>query len=300
MSDLRESSFPENIGTAIEALRAARRDWRTAHSRHAEHGINFPSRAALARILRELTSALFPLRFGPPELTAANENGYVAATLETTLDQLAAQLILEFDLPDIAGKRRSAAERALAIVGALTAQLAGIRRLLDADVLAAYRIDPAASSVDEVLLSYPSLIAIVHHRIAHALYVGGSRIVARSIAEVAHRETGIDIHPGATIGPGLFIDHGTGVIIGETATIGADVHVHQGVTIGGMGQGRGERRHPSIGDRVAIFPGAVLLGPIEVGADTIVEANVVLRQDVAAGSLVRAPSPEIALRARTG
>lgn len=98
-----------------------------------------------------------------------------------------------------------------------------------------------------MLLSYPSLIAIVHYRIAHVLYIGGSRIVARSIAEVAHRETGIDIHPGATIGPGLFIDHGTGVIIGETAVIGADVHIHQGVTIGGIGQARGARRHPRIG-----------------------------------------------------
>lgn len=113
MNHVTTTSFPGNIGPAIEALRATRQDWRAAHARHAEFGIHFPSRSALARILRELTSALFPLRFGPPELTAANENGYVAATLETTLDQLAAQLILEFDLPDIAGKRRSAAERAI-------------------------------------------------------------------------------------------------------------------------------------------------------------------------------------------
>ncbi|WBO23760.1 serine O-acetyltransferase EpsC [Sphingomonas abietis] len=293
MTDVPEAAFPANIDRTIDDLRTARLDWRGAHARHTELGVHFPSRSALKRVLVDLISALFPLRFGPPELTTANENAYVGATLETTLDQLAAQLILEFDLPDIKGKQPEAAARAIAVIGLLAARLADIRRLIDADVQAAYRIDPAANSVDEVLLSYPSLIAIIHHRIAHQLYRAGSRIVARSIAEIAHRETGIDIHPGAQIGPGLFIDHGTGVIIGETAVIGVDAHIHQGVTIGGVGRARGERRHPSIGDRVVIFPGAVLLGPIDIGADVVIDANVVLRQAVPEGSFVRAPRPEI-------
>lgn len=291
MSDT-NSQFPANIGEAISALRAARLSWRGANDRHAELGIHFPSRQSLKRILRELTAALFPLRFGPPELTAANENSYVAATLETTLDQLAAQLTLEFDLPDIAGKQRSAAELAIAIVTALTARLGALRALLDTDVQAAYRVDPAATSVDEILLSYPSLLAIIHHRIAHELYSHGSRIVARSIAEIAHRATGIDIHPGAAIGPGLFIDHGTGVVIGETAILGRDVHLHQGVTIGGLGRDRDRRRHARIGDEVRIFPGVVLLGPIDVGSRSIIEANVVLRETVPPDTIVRAPTPQ--------
>lgn len=288
--------FPGNIGDAIGALREARLAWRGANDRHAELGIHFPSRMALKRILRALTAALFPLRFGPPELTAANENRYVAATLETTLDQLAAQLILEFDLPDIAGKQRSAAELAIAIVTALTARLGSLRALLDTDVQAAYRVDPAANSVDEILLSYPSLLAIIHHRIAHELYAHGSRIVARSIAEIAHRATGIDIHPGASIGPGLFIDHGTGVVIGETAILGRDVHLHQGVTIGGLGHDRDRRRHARIGDAVRLFPGVVLLGPITIGSRSIVDANVVLRTDVPPDTIVRAPEPQLITR----
>ncbi|WBO22924.1 serine O-acetyltransferase EpsC [Sphingomonas abietis] len=296
MTETIDAAFPGNIERTIEDLRHARQDWRVAHARHAELGIDFPSQSALKRILRELISALFPLRFGPPALTAANENAYVAATLETALDQLAAQLILEFELADIDGEQAEAADRAIAIIGSLAARLTDIRRRLDADVQAAYRLDPAASSVDEILLSYPSLIAIIHHRIAHALYREGSRIVARSIAEIAHRQTGIDIHPGAAIGPGLFIDHGTGVIIGETAMIGADVHIHQGVTIGGLGGARDERRHPAVGDRTVILPGAALLGPIDIGADVTIDANIVLRQNVPAGSVVRAPIPDISAR----
>jgi serine O-acetyltransferase len=292
-----DTLFPANIEGAIDALRAARLDWRGAHARHAELGIQFPSRSALKRILRELIAALFPLRFGPAELTAGNENAYVGATLETTLDQLSAQLILEFDLPDIEGKLRSAAERAVAVVTDLTGGLAEIRRLLDADVSAAYRIDPAANSVDEVLLSYPSLLAIVHHRIAHRLHRSGSRIVARAIAEIAHRQTGIDIHPGAQIGPGLFIDHGTGVVIGETAVLGRDVHLHQGVTIGGLDPDAEGRRHARIGDGTRIYPGAVLLGPIEVGAGSVIDANVVLRRDVPPDMIVQAPEPAYVAKA---
>jgi serine O-acetyltransferase len=285
--------FPGNIDAVLTDLSEARREWRVAHDRHAELGVHFPSRSALDRILKELISALFPLRFGPPELTASNENAYVGGTLETTLDRLAAQLILEFDIPDIAGKQKSAADRAISIVTALATDLANIRRSLDADVSAVYRVDPAATSVDEVLLSYPSVIAIIYHRVARTLYRHSSRIVARSISEIAHGRTGIDIHPGAEIGPGLFIDHGTGVVIGETAILGSDIHIHQGVTIGGLGSDRSGRRHATIGDRVVIFPGAVLLGPIAVGSDSVIEANVVLRHDVPSGATVRAPNPDI-------
>ena len=283
--------FPREIGTVIDALRRARLDWRTGHARHTEHGVHFPSRGALKRILRELGAALFPLRLGPPALTAGNENAYVDATLETTLDQLAGQLILEFDLADPATKQRDAAERAVAIVGVLAARLADIRRTLDSDVEAAYRADPAARSVDEVLLRYPSLLAVIHYRIAHELYRAGAPIVARTITEIAHQRTGIDIHPGARIGPRFFIDHGTGVVIGETAILGEGVRLHQGVTIGGGAADGDGRRHARIGDEVVIHPGAALIGPIAIGARCAIDANVVLRSDVPDDTLVRAPAP---------
>ncbi len=283
--------FPQEVELVIDALRHARIDWRGGHARHAERGVHFPSREALKRIMRELGAALFPLRLGPPELHAGNENAYVAATLETILDQLSAQLILEFDLSEPGRQTRDAAERAIAITGALAGSLADIRRTLDSDVEAGYRADPAARSVDEILLCYPSLIAVIHHRIAHLLHVEGAPIVARTITEIAHQRTGIDIHPGARIGPSFFIDHGTGVVIGETAVLGARIHLHQGVTIGGLGTERGQRRHPQIGDGVTIYPGAALLGPITIGARSIIDANVVLRGDVPPDTFVCAPEP---------
>lgn len=291
MSFDRPIDFPREIASVIEALREARQDWRSGHPRNTENGVRFPSRSVLKRILRELSAALFPLRLGPPELTAANENAWVDATLETTLDQLAAQIVLELDLANPDVRERSAAERAIAITGTLAGRLPAIRRLLDSDVEAAYRADPAARSVDEVLLRYPSIAAVIPHRIAHELHREGAPIVARTIAEIAHQRTGIDIHPGARIGRGFFIDHGTGVVIGETAELGEGVHLHQGVTLGGALPARDGRRHPRIGDRVVIHPGAVLLGPIEVGAGSAVDANVVLREDVAAGTYVGAPTP---------
>jgi serine O-acetyltransferase len=291
MSANQSIDFPREIGSVVASLREARLEWRAGHARHAEHGVRFPSRGALKRILRELSAALFPLRLGPPELTAGNENAWVDATLETLLDQLAAQIVLELDLATPEVRDRAAAERAIAITGTLAGRLPAIRRLLDRDVEAAYRADPAARSVDEVLLRYPSIAAVIPYRIAHALHREGAPIVARTITEIAHQRTGIDIHPGARIGPGLFIDHGTGVVIGETAVLGRDVHLHQGVTLGGALPARDGRRHPRIGDGVVIHPGAVLLGAIEIGDGSIIDANIVLRDDVPPHSFVRAPTP---------
>jgi serine O-acetyltransferase len=141
------------------------------------------------------------------------------------------------------------------------------------------------------LLRYPSIAAVIPYRIAHDLHREGAPIVARTITEIAHQRTGIDIHPGAWIGRSFFIDHGTGVVIGETAILGDDVHLHQGVTLGGAGPALDGRRHPRIGDGVVIHPGATLLGPIDIGAGSVIDANVVVRQDVPANSLVRAPVP---------
>lgn len=294
-------AFPRELGTVVEGLRQARLDWRAGHARHAERGFRFPSRQALRRILRELGTALFPLRLGPPELTPGNENAWVEATLESILSQLAAQIGLELRIvyPEI-----SSAEEGLeaeSIIGAFAASLPEIRRLLDADVEAGYANDPAARSVDEILLSYPSLAAIIHHRLAHRLHQLGAPLVARVIAEIAHVDTGIDIHPAARIGRSFFIDHGTGIVIGETTVIGDRVRLYQGVTLGGEPTSAGTahaaaesgRRHPEVGDDVVIFAGAVVLGPITIGARSRIAGNVWLRRDVPPDSLVEAPEPVI-------
>ncbi|HKX79538.1 MAG TPA: serine O-acetyltransferase EpsC [Novosphingobium sp.] len=291
--------FPREIDLVVEALHQARLDWRAGHARHAEQGVYFPSRQSLQRISRELAIALFPLRFGPPELTAQNENAYVAASLESTLSQLAAQIRLErgYDEPD--SDQHAIAIDVERIIGTFAARLPDIRRLLDSDVEAGYAADPAARGVDEVLLAYPSLTAVIHHRIAHLLYRLGAPLVARVISEIAHERTGIDIHPGAQIGRSFFIDHGTGVVIGETAIIGERVRLYQGVTLGGDpdiagGQDRhGDPRHPVIGDDVVIHANASIIGRVEIGAGSRIEGNVWLRQPVPPGSLVKAPVPHI-------
>ncbi|MDR7154755.1 serine O-acetyltransferase [Sphingobium xenophagum] len=292
-------AFPQQIGVVVTRLQQARVDWRLAHDRHAEHGVYFPSRQALQRISRELKIALFPLRFGPPELTVQNENAYVDAALESTLSQLAAQIRLErgYHRPDI--DQKAVANEVEQVIGAFASELPAIRRLLDTDVEAGYAADPAARSVDEVLLAYPSLTAVIHHRIAHRLYRLGAPLVARVIAEIAHEKTGIDIHPGAQIGRSFFIDHGTGVVIGETTIIGERVRLYQGVTLGGDptlsggGESKGIARHPVIGDDVVIHANATLVGRISIGARSIICGNIWLNRDVPQDSLVEPSPPSI-------
>lgn len=245
---------------------------------------------------------MFPLRLGPPELTAGNENRWVEATLESTLSQLGAQIALELRIVRPGIDSVTEGLEANRIVGAFAESLPEIRRRLDADVEAGYANDPAARSVDEVLLSYPSLAAIIHHRIAHRLHQLGAPLVGRVIAEIAHAETGIDIHPGARIGASFFIDHGTGIVIGETAILGDRVRLYQGVTLGGApiaagtahaATGETPRRHPAIGDDVVIFAGAVLLGPITVGARSRIGGTLWLRRDVPPDTSVEAAEPAL-------
>src|SRR4029453_11031342 len=148
---------------------------------------------------------------------------------------------------------------------ALLQGIPAIRTLLSKDVLAAFQGDPAANSVEEIIFSYPSIEAITTHRIAHELYTRGVPMLPRIMAEHAHSLSGIDIHPGAEISETFFIDHGTGVVIGETTTIGNNVKLYQGVTLGAlsverMGTGRGSKRHPTIEENVTIYAGATILG----------------------------------------
>ena len=174
------------------------------------------------------------------------------------------------------------------------AALPDIRRLLDSDVLAAYQGDPAARSVDEVLLCYPGILAMIHHRIAHTLYALGLPLLARIVAELAHSVTGIDIHPGAKIGPGFFIDHGTGVVIGETAEIGQRVRVYQAVTLGAKrfptdAEGnlqKGLPRHPVVEDDVVIYAGATILGRVTLGKGATIGGNVWITESVPPGASV--------------
>ncbi|MCA5922115.1 serine O-acetyltransferase EpsC [Curtobacterium oceanosedimentum] len=168
----------------------------------------------------------------------------------------------------------------------------GVLRTVREDLAAARRGDPAARGDLENALLYPGLHAVWTHRLTHRLWIAeglpGSRFVARLLGQVARAVTGIEIHPGARIGRRCFIDHGMGVVIGETAVVGDDVLVFHGVTLGGRGlqHGPGTRRHPVVGDRVVLGAGSSLIGAITVGSDSVVGANTVVTKDVPAGSVV--------------
>jgi serine O-acetyltransferase len=159
--------------------------------------------------------------------------------------------------------------------------LAAIRR----DIQAARQRDPAKPTVLEVIFCYPGVHAVWGHRISHWLWQRGARLAARALAELTRILTGVDIHPGAVLGGGLFIDHATGVVIGETAEVGEDVTLYQGVTLGGTGRDIG-KRHPTVGDRVTIGAGAKVLGPIKIGGDTRIGANAVVIKPVPPSSVV--------------
>ena len=181
-------------------------------------------------------------------------------------------------------------EEAMKLTRAFASQLPEVRGILVSDLRAAFVGDPAARNFPEILIGYPGMAAIIHHRLAHILHRLGARLVARLIAEIAHTKTGIDIHPGAAIGSGFFIDHGTGVVIGETAVIGDNVRIYQAVTLGARhfptdDEGKvikGDARHPIVEDDVVIYAGATILGRIVVGRGSTIGGNVWVTQDVLA------------------
>ncbi|MGK5051466.1 serine O-acetyltransferase EpsC [Janthinobacterium sp. RB2P8] len=288
-----------NLGPVIQALRSSREDKHKI--RHNGRVRELPSREALTTIVNGLSAALFPTHYGRPNLTDESIDYFVGDTLNTTLNRLSEQVRrgLLFSVP--AGEEQAAAsddaalaQQARDITRAFAASLPDIRALLVSDVQAAYAGDPAATSVAEIMLCYPGTIAILYHRLAHRLHALGAPFLARLIADIAHTLTGIDIHPGAHIGASFFIDHGTGVVIGETAIIGQRVRLYQAVTLGAKrfpadASGaliKGTPRHPIVEDDVVIYAGATVLGRITIGAGSTIGGNVWLTQSVPANSNV--------------
>jgi serine O-acetyltransferase len=286
-----------DLANIVAQLRSTRERWRDAQQRPREvGGRELPSREALQTIVEGLSGALFPMRLGPPDLRQESEDYYVGHTLDSVLSQLLTQVRLELRYQARHGHEdpREVDNHALDVVRDFGAALPTLRTLLDSDVLAAFHGDPAARSVDEVLLCYPGIHAMIHHRIAHQLHVLGVPLLARLVAELAHGRTGIDIHPGATIGPGFFIDHGTGVVIGETAEIGRNVRLYQAVTLGAKrfatdAEGhlqKGGARHPIVEDEVVIYAGATILGRVTIGRGSTIGGNVWLTRSVPPGSRI--------------
>ncbi|MDO4233297.1 MAG: serine O-acetyltransferase EpsC, partial [Lautropia sp.] len=254
-----------------------------------------PSGHVLAEVVQGLAAALFPHRLGRADTCAENIDHYVGYTLDQALSllhrQIRRELICKAGCNDLC---EAESQRAIEMVGAFARALPQVRELVESDVVAAYRGDPAAGSVDEVLICYPGIRAMIHHRLAHLLYREGMTLTARVISELAHSATGIDIHPGAQIGDSFFIDHGTGVVIGETAVIGRNVRLYQAVTLGAKrfreGEDgslvKGEPRHPVLEDEVVIYAGATVLGRITIGRGSVIGGNVWLTRSVPPGSMV--------------
>lgn len=276
-------------------LRTLRTEWRQSTK---PEGVTYelPSRDAMADIVDGLVAALFPRHFGPPSLTEERVDTFVRRALDQSLYALQEQVRRELRLAcGLSSRRdRSLDWQAEEITQSFALHVPKVRALLETDVQAAFRGDPAARSLDEVLLCYPGIFAIIRHRLAHTLYALGVPLLARFIAEISHSATGIDIHPGAEIGSCFFIDHGTGVVIGETAVIGNNVRLYQAVTLGAKRFQRNENgdlvkggaRHPLIEDDVVIYAGATILGRITIGRGSSIGGNVWLTHSVPPGSQI--------------
>lgn len=247
-----------------------------------------PSRAKVVDALRHLEPAIFLGFFSSRSLNRANLRHGLSEHLYSAYELLVDQIDRAVEYQRRRGDTIEASpDFAEDVVQALLAKLPELRRTLNADVLAAYEGDPAATSIEEVVASYPSIPAITAYRIAHELFEHGVPMIPRILAEHAHATTGIDIHPGASIGSRFFIDHGTGVVIGETALIGDNVKLYQNVTLGALSTARAEpgappeKRHPTIEDDVTIYSGATILGgDTVIGRGSVIGGNVWLVRSV--------------------
>src|SRR3990170_4078148 len=268
-------------------------------------GQDLPSKQVVIEVLEELLSVIFPGYVGKTEITKSNVRYFLGNTLTSVYSRLADEV--EKSLKYVCRSVKECPSdvchrRAQVVVKELLEKIPEIRAILSGDIQAAYDGDPAAMSIDEVFLSYPCVVAIGTYRIAHELYVRGVPLIPRIMTEFAHSQTGIDIHPGAKIGKNFFIDHGTGVVIGETAEIGDNVKLYQGVTLGALSfpkdeKGRiikGRKRHPTIGNNVVIYSGATLLGPDAIiGDNVVIGGNVWVVSPVASGTKITIARPEL-------
>ncbi|WP_347986422.1 serine O-acetyltransferase EpsC [Methylomonas sp. AM2-LC] len=289
-------SLSETKHWGLDALVAELRNLRNKsleNRQRQEQPPKLPSSKVLSNIVDNLGAALFPNRLGLPDLNAEGIDYFVGQTLDGVLRQLDKQIGLELKfIAEQQGRVADTRVEAAQITRDFARRLPAIRILIESDIQAAFEGDPAASSPDEVLICYPGIIAIFHHRIAHQLYLLGAPLVARVIAEIAHSVTGIDIHPGAQIADSFFIDHGTGVVIGQTAVIGSRVRLYQAVTLGAKRFAKdengmlvkGNARHPIVEDDVVIYAGATILGRITIGCGSTIGGNVWLTHSVPPGS----------------
>ncbi len=296
------------IETRLDALVHLLSPCKNCPVANTERHINLPGQKAVIAVLDNLMAVLFPGCHGHDPVAQETAEQAMRRQLGETAGQLADQTRRAFAYQcehDRCIDCGDCREKGVAATSLLLDELPAIRTMLEEDICAAYEGDPAARSTMEIVMSYPGIFAIAVHRLAHTLYRAGVPLIPRVMGEYAHARTGIDIHPGATIGPGFFIDHGTGVVIGETCTIGKRVKLYQGVTLGALSFAKDEhgnlvkgiKRHPDVEDRVVIYAGATILGgTTTIGHDSVIGANVWLIHSVAPNSKVYNQEPKPLIR----
>ncbi len=282
------------LGPVVDALCA--QALKLAGPRSTNGRLELPSRDVVIACVEGLRAAFFPGYVGTSDLHDEGLHYYVGATLDRTLRDLEEQVQrgLAFMEAPVSGSRDDREQRAYAIIRKFAQRLPEVRALVASDVEAAYEGDPALVSRDEAIFSYPGILAVTYQRVAHELYLLGVPLIPRMMTEHAHSITGIDIHPGATIGERFFIDHGTGVVVGETAILGRNVRLYQGVTLGAKSfpldaNGhpiKGIARHPVVEDDVIVYAGATILGRITVGRGASIGGNVWVTNSVPPGGRV--------------
>ncbi len=298
------SLFRQDLPQIVSDLVESCQDIDTLHHLNL---VGLPSRGIVIEIVERLKKVLFPGYFGDHELDSFNLPYQIGIEINTLFELLSRQITLSIRHEC---RRHQmvctfCSERGQKEALTLLKKLKDLRKILTEDVRAAYRGDPAAKSFDEIIFSYPGMMAITTYRLAHELHLQEVPLIPRMMAEYAHSLTGIDIHPGAVIGRRFFIDHGTGVVIGETCIIGDDARIYQGVTLGALSlpmEEKGDllrkmKRHPTIEDHVTIYAGATILGgETVIGAGSVIGGNVWLTRSVPPGTTVMIEAPKLKFR----
>ena len=261
-----------------------------------------PDRDVVVELIGKLRRIIFPGYFRDKNYHIYNAKHNLSMLIEDVMFNLSSQIGLI--LQGSGMEPQEAQQKAQELCVAFFQKIPQVRAMVDTDLQAAYDGDPAATGKDEVIFSYPGLFAITVYRLAHVLYELKVPMIPRMMTEHAHSLTGIDIHPGATVGKFFFIDHGTGIVIGETTVIGDNVKIYQGVTLGALstrgGQSlRGKRRHPTIEDNVTIYAGASILGgePV-IGHDCVIGSNAFITRSIAPGTTVSIKNQELQFKTR--
>lgn len=281
-----------------QVVDAILQDYRGNRDIDAMEACRQPDKDAIIDLLEKLRRIIFPGYFREKAYRIYNSKHNLSMLIEDVMYNLSKQIAVVFQAD---GRTETQAQEAcLSFLG----QLPAIRELVQTDLQAAYDGDPAATAMAEIIFSYPGLFAITVYRLAHELYKLNVPLIPRIMTEHAHSVTGIDIHPGATIGKYFFIDHGTGIVVGETTVIGDNVKIYQGVTLGGLstrgGQSlRGTRRHPTIEDNVTIYANASILGgDTVIGKDSVIGASAFITKSIPAGTTVTLKNQELQLKTR--